>query len=123
MEKIKNVEETQLIFGNNNIIYVAMGGRPDNDVALNIKSIVLDFINASEDKVNFLVDLNKVGQPSSEARKIFKDLQEHNKVSKTALFGIHTIEKILASFVMSVSKKGNQRFFSTKEEALTWLKS
>ncbi len=100
-----------------------MGGKPDEDMALNIKSIILDFINASENKVNFSADLNKVGQPSSEARKIFRDLQDHDKVSKTALFGIHLVAKIIASFVMSISKKGNQRFFSTKEDALTWLKS
>ena len=121
MEKTKHAGETQVIFRDDNILYFIMGGKPDHDMAINIKNIALDFINKSENKISFLIDINKVGQPSSDARKIFRDMQELDKVKKTALFGAHPVAKILASVVISISRKGNQRFFDTKEDALKWL--
>ena len=72
--------------------------------------------------MNVLVDLNKAGKPTSEARKIGKERLEEEGVGKVALFGLHPVARVLASFVMGVSKKEDMKFFKTKEEAIAWFK-
>ena len=73
-------------------------------------------------KVDVLVDLNKAGQASSKARETFKGMSEDENVGRVAIFGVHPVAKVLASFFMEVSKNRNIRFFKTKEAALEWLK-
>ena len=46
----------------------------------------------------------------------------NEKFGKIAHWGINPVAKILASFVMGLSKKTEMRFFTSKEEALAWLK-
>ena len=77
--------------------------------------------NLVEGEVNVLIDLNQVGQPSPEARKIGQEAFDDEKVGKVALFGLHPVARVIASFVMGVTKKKDMRFFKTKEEALAWL--
>ncbi len=115
--------ESSLTTGDDTIIHFTMGGKPDKETAQQISRATLELIDTYEEKVNFLVDLNKVGQPTSDARKIFRDMHEHEKVNKTAIFGVHPVAKIIASFVILISRKGNQRFFTSREEAIAWLKS
>ena len=47
---------------------------------------------------------------------------EDEKIGKVALFGLHPVARVIASFVMGVTKKEDMRFFRTKEEALAWIK-
>ena len=86
------------------------------------KDAILKFMSMTDKKVNCIVDLTNAGRPSSKARKIYKELIEHEKLNKFALFGVDSFAKVLSSFVMGVSRKENMRFFSDKEEALVWLK-
>jgi len=69
-----------------------------------------------------LLDINKAGQVSSGARKIGKETFEDEKVGKVAFVGLHPVARVIASFVMGVTRKKDMRFFKTKEEALAWLK-
>ena len=116
------VGENRLYLGENNILYITNIGEIDEKTAIAIKEAVLNVANMVEGKVHTLTDLNKAGKTSPEARKVFKELAEQEKQGKVALFGMHPVARVLASFFMGISKKKDMRFFKTKEEALAWLK-
>jgi len=116
------VGENRLYLGEDNILYITNIGEIDEKTAIAIKEAVLNVANMVEGKVHTLTDLNKAGKTSPEARKVFKELAEQEKQGKVALFGMHPVARVLASFFMGISKKKDMRFFKTKEEALAWLK-
>jgi hypothetical protein len=116
------VGENKLYLGEDNVLYVTVVGEIDEKIAIAIKEADLKFKNMVEEKYDVLADMNKSGKHSSEARKIWKEMTEHEKTGKVAMFGMHPVARIIASFVMGVSKKKDMRFFKTKEEALLWLK-
>lgn len=116
------VGENRMYLGKDNIIYVTAGGESDEKIAIKCKEAMFNLINMVEGKANYLIDLNKAGKQSPESRKIWKELSEHEKAGKIAFFGLHLVARVLASFVMGLSKKKDSRFFETKEEALLWLK-
>lgn len=65
--------------------------------------------------------LNKAGKSSPEARLIWQQISGLEKTNKVAKYGLNPVARVLASFVIGVYHKSNMRFFSTKEEAMTWL--
>ena len=79
-------------------------------------------MNQVEGKVNTLIDLNKAGKTSTAARKKQKEISEHEKVGKVALFGLGPVAKVIASFFMGISMKKDMQFFKTREEASEWPK-
>lgn len=117
------VGEERLYLGEDNIVYITAAGEVDEKKAIVIREVVLKFTKMVEGEINLLIDLNKAGKQSPEARNIWKELSEVSEgVGKIALFGLHPVARILASFVKGVIKKTNIHFFKTKEEALKWLK-
>jgi hypothetical protein len=116
------VGKNRLYLGEDNITYFVLVGEHDENMAIACGEAFLKLSNMVEGKVNALGDLNKAGKQSPKARKIWKELSEHEKVRKLALIGMHPVARVLASFVMGTTKKKDMRFFKTKEEALAWLK-
>ena len=116
------IGESRLYLGKDNIGFVALIGEVDESAANRYMDAALKMMNIVEGGVNFLVDVNKTGKLSTEARGIFKEMSENEKTGKVAIFGMHPVAKVLASFVMGVSKNKDMRFFRTEEEALAWLK-
>lgn len=104
-----------------NIIYVIAVGEQTDELAKAQKQANLKLASHIKGKVNYLIDLNKCGKNSPEAREIWKELGDDDNTDRVAIFGLHPVAKVLASFVTRVTKKNNQRFFSTKEEAVIWL--
>ena len=121
-EREIRIGESRLYLGEDNIGYVTLIGEVDDKVANRYMDAALKMMNMAEGAVNFLVDANKMGKPSTKARGVFKEMSEHEKTRKVAIFGMHPVAKVLASFVMGVSKNKNMHFFKTREEALAWLK-
>ncbi len=116
------VGENRYYLGENNIFYITPVGEFDEKIALAVKEVMLEIFNMVEGKINLMVDLNKAEKHSSEARKIVKEITENEKTGKAAIFGMHPVARVLASFIMGISKKKDMRFFKTKEGALAWLK-
>ncbi len=116
------VGENRLYLGGNNVLYITNVGEIDEKIAIEIKEAVLKFMNMVEGKMHTLTDLNKAGKTTSQARKVFQELAEHEKQGKNAFYGMHPVARVLASFFMGASKKEDMRFCKTKEEALAWLK-
>jgi hypothetical protein len=114
--------EHRLYLGEDNIFYITVVGEVDGKTAAEVTEIDNKFKSMVEGKINVLADLNKGGKQSAEARKIWKEMTEDDRTGKIAMYGMHPVARVLASFVMGVSRKKDVRFFKTKEEALTWLK-
>ena len=105
----------------NNIIYVTIVGELNEDIANTMKDAFYRLLDKVKYKSNIFVDNSKTGKPSPAARKIFKEMMEHNKVGKIAIFGMNTMARIIASFVVGMSKKDNVGIFKNKEKAFSWL--
>jgi hypothetical protein len=128
--EVKQVSEREIQIGENslyldegNIIHLTSVGEKDEKIATAVKDAYIKIANMVEGKVNLLLDANKSGQPSSEARRIFREgILEYEKTGKVAVFGMNPVARVIASFIMGVSRKKDMRLLKTKEEALTWLK-
>ena len=116
------VGESRFYLGEDNIFYITVVGEVDGKTAAEVTEIDNKFKSMVEGKLNVLADLNKGGKQSVEARKIWKEMTEGDRTGKIAMYGMHPVARVLASFVMGVSRKKDMRFFKTKEEALAWLK-
>ncbi len=116
------VGKNRIYLGEDNVLCVTNVGEIDEKLAIEIKEAVLKLMNMVEGKVHTLTDLNKAGKSTSQARKVFQELAEHEKQGKNAFYGMHPVARVLASFFMGISKKKDMRFFKTKEEARAWLK-
>ena len=116
------IGENRLYLGEDDILYETIVEDIDDEIAIATKEATLKLMNNVEGTLNVLIDINKAGKPSKKARDIFRDFTEHEKWGRIAIFGLHPVAKMLASFGMGVSQKKDMRFFKTKEEALAWLK-
>ncbi len=104
-----------------NIIHVIAVGDQTKETS-NLQLIINDKIMRHiTGKINFLIDLNSASKNSVEARQIWKRISEQETTNKVAMFGLHPVARVLASFAMGVSNSNNQRFFKTKEEAMSWI--
>jgi hypothetical protein len=126
--EVNYVSETEIWVGDNktslikeNIIYVIACGEQTTEIAIAQTEVNQKFSSMINGKINFLIDLNKCGKNSSEARLLWKQIPAQENIKKIALFGLHPVAKLIASFVMGMSKSNKERFFSTKEQALAWL--
>jgi len=116
------VGENRLYIGEDNILYETMVGKQDLETMIAIMGAHDKLKNLIEGKINIIVDINKADAAPSEARKFTQEklmIGEHGKI---ALCGMQPVARVIASFLMGVSKKKDMRFFRTKEEALAWIK-
>lgn len=122
------INEKEIMVGDNrttiiegNIIYVIAKGEQTAELAMLQKEINLKLASLIDGKICFLVDLNKCGKNSPEARLIWKELSENSNTHKVAVFGLHPVARVLATFVLRFTSNNNNSFFTAKEEALSWL--
>ena len=128
--KVIQISDNEFWVGNNrtsfidgDIIYViAYGEQTDEQAALQIE-INNRLTENAEGKICYLIDLNHCGKNSPGARATWLKISEDNKTGCVAIFGIHPVAKVIATFVMRLSKRENMRFFNTKEKALEWIVS
>ena len=116
------VADNRLYLDEDNILHVIRVGVVDKEAAIEIASSALKLVELVDGKVKILTDLNRAGGSSSEARRVYQEMLEHVKLDRLALCGLHPVARVIASFTMGVTKKRTVRFFTTKAEALAWLK-
>jgi len=105
----------------NNIIHVVASGEQTRELALMQYEMDCKLASMIDGKVNFLIDVNKAGKNSPEARSIWTKTTENENTNKVAIYGLSPVARVLASFVIGVTKKKDIRFFITKEDALNWI--
>jgi hypothetical protein len=116
------IGEHRFYLGENNILHITVVGKQDEKTALAMKEAVSKFVGIIEGKLNIFVDNNKAGKAAAAARKMFNELMNLKEFGKIAIFGAHPVARVLATFVIGISRKKDVRFFSSKEEAMAWLK-
>lgn len=124
-EREIHIGENRVRLGEDDIFYITIVGEIDEKMALRFQEAFRSFGKRfGEKRRSALTDITKAGKVSSEARKIFRELNEDDKTGygKSAIFGLHPVARVLASFFIGASRNKYQRFFKTREEALTWLK-
>lgn len=115
------IGENRTVLSCKNIIYVTAVGEQTEEVASLTKELHLKLFNLVEGEINFLIDVNRCGKNSYQARLIWNELGEKDKTNKVAVFGLNPVARLIASFVIGFSSKKNQRFFTTEEEARAWI--
>jgi hypothetical protein len=116
------VGENKIYLGEDNIVHITILGDVDEETEIGINAACYKLMEMVEGKMPALIDLNRAGKTSPGARKRHKEITEHEKTGKVALFGLHPVARVIASFTMGLSKNQDMRFFKTREEALAWLK-
>lgn len=116
------VGENRLYLGEDNVVYITPVGEQDEKTVLATQHASMKLRSMVEGKVNMLIDINKAGKPSPKARRMGQEMLENEGIEKVALFGLHPVARVIASFVIGVTRKRDIRFFKTREEALAWLK-
>jgi hypothetical protein len=129
MIEVRKISERELMVGENrifmedgNIQNIILVGNTDAAMAKVLVGALVDFAKTFEGKIHSLVDLNRAGKASPEMRKIGPEMIDADNTGKVALFGLHPVARVLASFVIGVTRKKDLRFFKTREEAVAWLK-
>lgn len=108
------------IIDNNTIFIEAIGEQTDEIASASIRFQKI-LANRFSGNLNFLISLDKSGKHSSGARKIWREMSDLKNTGKVALFGIHPVARLLASFVIGGRHYKNIRFFNTREAAESWL--
>jgi hypothetical protein len=128
MDIIK-ISDTEFRIGDNhvfllteeNMIYIEVDGVQTDAIAdAHLKLFEL-LITDNQENIRFLINLNNAGKSTSKARQIWQEISESEFTNRVALYGIHPVAKVLATFVTGILKKNNVRFFKNKAEALSWL--
>ena len=112
----------RVYLGKDNIERITIVGDVDEETEIGINEASYKLREMVEGNVHALIDLNRAGKTSPGARKRQKEISEHETTGKVALFGLHPVARVIASFTMGLSKNQDMRFFKTEEEALAWLK-
>lgn len=117
------IGESRMYLGEDNILYETVVGVVDEKIAIALKEATLKLSSKAEGGViNVFIDLNGTGKPTPEARRIGQESFEDEGIGKIAMFGVNPVTRVIASFVMGVTRKKDMRFFRSKEKALAWLK-
>ncbi len=109
------------LIGDDNIFYVTLNGDVSDEMGIEIDRMINDLVDDVDGEIDLLIDLNRAGKTSSKSRQLFKTFTETGKCRKVALFGMHPVAMVIASFVMGISKNRNMKFFKNREEAMEWL--
>ena len=116
------VGENTLYLGEDNVLCETLVGEQDEKTVLAIHEASVKLRSMVEERIDLLIDLNRTGKPSLGARKRGQEMLEDKGIGKVALFGLHPVARVLASFVLGITSKRDARFFKSKEEALAWFK-
>lgn len=104
-----------------NTIHIIMCGETDYELAKGISDACDELVAMVNGKVNVLVDLNKAGKATPEARHEGKRRMNPDRSIKIAYFGLHPVAKVLATIMILFAKHKGMRFFNSEEEARKWL--
>jgi hypothetical protein len=74
------------------------------------------------DRISWLIDLNRMIQATSAARKILAQASRHPSIRRYTFFGASIFIRTVANFVLAAAGQKNARHFNSESEALQWIK-
>lgn len=122
-EKEFRIKDNKIFLLEDHIIYIEAYGEQTDEIAITHLNHNRILVKQFSGKINYLINLNDAGKSFPKARRIWLELSEAETTNKTALFGMHPVAKLLASFVIGVTKRKNMRFYHSRVEAVNWLKT
>ncbi|MBF0433344.1 MAG: STAS/SEC14 domain-containing protein [Fibrobacteria bacterium] len=118
-----NSGENKMWLDEKGILNFAPSGIHDKQQAQTQKEMVLTYLCQVTGSLNCIIDLNNVGRPSLEARKVYNELSNHPQIGKLAIVGMAAIAQAVATIVFGAPSGPKMSFFKTREEAIKWLNS
>jgi len=116
------VANSEFYLDEDDILHIVSYGDLDEDDYAEMSEATTKATGDTQGKVKILVDLNHCGKVPAKVRRLAKGDFEKETTGKVAMFGMHPVARILASFIIGITRKEDIRFFKTEEEALAWLK-
>jgi hypothetical protein len=107
--------------GEDEIVFGKFFGEQEEEGAEEFIGEVAKLMKPGE-KERLFIDGSEAGKSSAGARKAYVKFAKSVTAGKIAIFGVSTLLKVIATFIIRASGTGNVRFFTDKEEALKWLK-
>ncbi len=106
---------------NNGTIFIEANGIPDEFIASKIGAKIIEFSEIYNGKINLIINLNKVGKPSSNARKKFKEIVNNDIVNKVALHGLNPVARTIGYFLINISFNSKIKLIESFDEASVWF--
>lgn len=120
-KKVVRIGNTEFYLDEDEILHIISHGDIDEEDYNKMSEATTKVTDTIAGKVKILVDLNHCGKVPAKMRRMAKGDFEKEKTGKVALFGMHPVARILASFIIGITRKEDIRFFKTEKEALAWL--
>ena len=108
--------------GEDGILYVSVAGEHDKKNAHAMREAFYTFLSMTEGKLNVFTDNTGDKKPSVGARAIFREIANHEKCGKIAMYGMNPVARMMTHFVLGSSRSKHIRISDSREEALVWLK-
>jgi hypothetical protein len=124
MEKLveTGLGNSKFYLGDENIIYFDIGDDFNEDSVFKMRNVFNELLEMNNGITNMYIEGINNGKPSLTVRKTFIEMTEHEQLGKVAILGNNPVVRVIASFIIGVSRNRNMRIFKTKDEALDWLK-
>lgn len=103
-----------------NIIWYRIATLVDDMEAIRLDEAGRNFLENHHAR-NVMIDLSHAGQFSMSAQNIWIEFLRYPPITRTAIYGISTLSRLLASVIVNASRMSNVKMFNTKEEAYKWI--
>ena len=120
-KKTDIIKTFNMYIDDSGIINIIEQNHPTEGSSLEMKKKFFEIVKDLPKSRKVLVDLEHANIPPVKARKHIVEMFKSPKVGVVAMFGVSTPIRVLAGFLMHNARQKKSKFFSTKEEALTWL--
>jgi len=124
MHRIKEfwIKENQILIDiDEHLICITAVGDMNETLAKKVQALMFGAFSEANDPFDVIIDLNKSGKQTPEARRIWNDLNDNPNIRCVAYIGVHPVARITASFLKGIASNKNMKFFSTIEKAKEWL--
>jgi hypothetical protein len=116
------VGKNRFHLGEDGILYVTVEGEHDRENAEAMREAFYTFLSMTDGKLNVFTDNSRDKKPSVGARAVFREMAQHEKCGKIAVFGMNPVARMLTNFVLGSSGNKHIHISDTREEALAWLR-
>jgi hypothetical protein len=93
----------------------------DGDEASRLDSAGRQFIEREKAHL-VMIDLTHAKQFSLSAQHIWVDFLRNTKIQRTAIYGVSMLSRVIATLIITASKKENVKMFEHETEAYEWLR-
>lgn len=114
----------EIQMGDDGIIRIAFGGEVTQEQVKAHHQELAPFLDGATKTVplHAIIRLAPVTKFSSEARRMFPEMNSDSRIGHIAVLGANRFYQVLGSFIMKVTGRDNIRFFASEAKALSWLK-